>query len=129
MKRKLISEINITSLADVSITLLVIFLITSPMLQTGLEVNLPKSKKVSEIKEESTIITIKKDKRIYFGEEEVDLNKLPFYLEIILKKGKKEIYIKADKDLPYGFVMEIVSEIKEKGFEKIGFLMEVKRTW
>ncbi len=127
MKRKLISEINITSLADVSITLLVIFLITSPLLQTGLEVNLPKSKKVSEIKEESTVITIKKDKRIYFGEEEVDLNKLPFYLELILKKGKKEIFIKADRDLPYGFVMEIVGEIKEKGFEKIGFLMEVKR--
>ncbi|MEO0263095.1 MAG: biopolymer transporter ExbD [candidate division WOR-3 bacterium] len=127
MKRKFISEINITSLADVSITLLVIFLITSPLLQTGFEVNLPKSKKTEELKKEAITITLRKDKKIFVGEEEVEISKLPFYLEILSKKGKKEVFIKADKELSYGFVMEIVGEAKEKGFEKVGFLLEPKR--
>ncbi|MEO0275179.1 MAG: biopolymer transporter ExbD, partial [candidate division WOR-3 bacterium] len=123
MKRKFISEINITSLADVSITLLVIFLITSPLLQTGFEVNLPKSKKTEELKKEAITITLRKDKKIFVGEEEVEISKLPFYLEILSKKGKKEVFIKADKELSYGFVMEIVGEIKDKGFERVGFLL------
>ena len=127
MKRKIISEINITSLADVSITLLVIFLITSPLLQTGFEVNLPKSKRTEELKKEAITITLKKDKKIFVGEEEVSPSKLPFYLDILSKKGKKEIFIKADKELSYGFVMEIVGEVREKGFERVGFLLEPKR--
>ncbi len=127
MNRKYISDINITSLADVSITLLVIFLITSPLLQTGFEVNLPKSKKVEEIKDEEITITVKSDKKIFIGEEEIELSKLPLYLEIFKKKGKSKVFIKADKDLSYGFVMEIVGEVREKGFEKIGFIIEPKR--
>lgn len=127
MNKKYISDINITSLADVSITLLVIFLITSPLLQTGFEVNLPKSKKVEEIKDEEITITVKRDKKIFIGEEEIEFSKLPFYLEIFKKKGKSKVFIKADKDLSYGFVMEIVGEVRENGFEKIGFIIEPKR--
>ncbi|MEO0271277.1 MAG: biopolymer transporter ExbD [candidate division WOR-3 bacterium] len=127
MNRKYISEINITSLADVSITLLVIFLITSPLLQTGFEVNLPKSKKVEEIKDEEITITIRNDKKIFVGEEEVEFSKLPLYLELLKKKGKKRVFIKADKDLSYGFVMEFVGELREKGFEKLGFIIEPRR--
>ncbi|MEN3045269.1 MAG: biopolymer transporter ExbD [Candidatus Hydrothermales bacterium] len=127
MKRNYISEINITSLADVSITLLVIFLITSPLLQTGFEVNLPKSKKTEELKEEGISITLTKDKKIYLDEKEITLSKLPFYLEMLSKKGKKKVFIKADRELNYGFVMEVVGEIKEKGFEKVGFILETKR--
>ncbi len=127
MDRKYISEINITSLADVSITLLVIFLITSPLLQTGFEVNLPKSKKVEEIKDEEITITIRNDKKIFLGEQEVEFSKLPFYLELLKKKGKRKVFIKADRDLSYGFVMEIVGEVREKGFEKLGFIIEPKK--
>ncbi|MEN3046883.1 MAG: biopolymer transporter ExbD [Candidatus Hydrothermales bacterium] len=127
MRRNYISEINITSLADVSITLLVIFLITSPLLQTGFEVNLPKSKKTEELKEEGITITLTKDKKIYLEEKEVTLEKLPFYLDVLSKKGKKNVFIKADKELNYGFVMEVVGEVKDKGFEKVGFILEKKR--
>jgi biopolymer transport protein TolR len=121
---KMMSEINVTPFVDVMLVLLVIFMVTAPMMQSGFEVNLPQVKSATiHTKEQPLIVTISQDKKITILNYEVTLDRLKTKLEFISQsRADKEIYLKADKNVPYGFVMEVMAEIKNAGYEKLGMI-------
>jgi len=121
---RMLSEINVTPFVDVMLVLLVIFMVTAPMMQSGFDVDLPQVKaKTIQTNEKPLIVTISKDKKIEILDYEFTLDRLKSKLEFISKgRADKEIYLKADKTVPYGFVMEVMAEIKDAGYEKLGMI-------
>jgi len=121
---RMLSEINVTPFVDVMLVLLVIFMVTAPMMQSGFDVDLPQVKaKTVQTNEKPLIVTISKDKKIEILDYEFTLDRLKSKLEFISQgRADKEIYLKADKAVPYGFVMEVMAEIKDAGYEKLGMI-------
>ena len=121
---RMLSEINVTPFVDVMLVLLVIFMVTAPMMQSGFDVDLPQVKaKTIQTNEKPLIVTISKDKKIEILDYEFTLDRLKSKLEFISQgRADKEIYLKADKAVPYGFVMEVMAEIKDAGYEKLGMI-------
>ncbi len=125
-KRRLgtsLSEINVTPFVDVMLVLLVIFMVTAPMIQSGISVNLPQAETESTPAEEGLTLTITKDKYIHIENSVIN----QFLLEQKLKeyfygKKKKIIFIRADESLPYGFVMHILDISKKAGVEITGLI-------
>lgn len=121
------SEINVTPLVDVMLVLLIIFMVTAPMLQQGIDVDLPKTKTSPiKIEEERLVVTVTQSKNIY-------INKTPFTFEELQKKlikileadPHKEVFLRADKNVPYGFVVKVMAAIKEAGIQKLGMVTDV----
>jgi biopolymer transport protein TolR len=123
--RNVLSEINVTPFVDVMLVLLVIFMVTAPLLQQGIDVNLPKAKGRDLPPEERVTLVIKKGGIIYMNENPVSITQMGLKLKAISKLNPN-VYLKADKDVPYGFVVEVMSEIKEAGIEKLGMITEPK---
>lgn len=123
----LISEINITSLADVSITLLVIFIITAPMMTPGIDVDLPRTDASLPHDEEGVTISIKKNGEIFIDNDRVDMSIFEKNLETILKNKPPGIivYLRADKEVDYGYVVEIVGRIRKAGVKELGLVAEI----
>ncbi|HEC79484.1 MAG TPA: protein TolR [candidate division WOR-3 bacterium] len=125
----LISEINITSLADVSITLLVIFMITAPMMTPGIDVNLPRTDASLPHDEEGITVSIKENKDIFIDNDRVSVENF----EPLLKKmiaGKPPgiiVYLRADKKVDYGYVIEVVGRMKNAGVKELGLVAEIPR--
>ncbi len=125
-KRRLgtsLSDINVTPFVDVMLVLLVIFMVTAPMIQSGISVNLPQAETDSTPAEEGLTLTITKDKYIHIESSVIN----QFLLEQKLKeyfygKEKKIVFIRADESLPYGFVMHILDISKKAGVEKTGLI-------
>lgn len=124
-RRQAMSEINVTPLVDVMLVLLVIFMITAPLLQQGIDVNLPKAKGKELSEEERVTIVIKKGGLIYLNDAQVTKDELIRKLSAISRLNPN-VFLKADKDVSYGFVVEIMGEIKEAGIEKLGMITEPK---
>jgi len=120
------SEINVTPLVDVMLVLLIIFMVTAPMLQQGIKVNLPQAKARSLKSEEQKImITITKDEKIYINKNPYTIDELGKTLKAIEAYNKnKQVFLKADKDVPYGFVVRVMSEIKSAGIQELGMVTE-----
>ena len=123
--REVLSEINVTPFVDVMLVLLVIFMVTAPLLQQGVDVNLPKAKGKDLPSEERITLVIKKEGRIYMNETPVSLEEMRNKLEAISKLNPN-VYLKADRGVPYGFVVEVIGEIKDSGIEKLGIVTEPK---
>lgn len=123
--RTVLSEINVTPFVDVMLVLLVIFMVTAPLLQQGIDVNLPKAKGRDLPPEERITLIIKKNGAIYMNENPVSVTEMKRKLEAISKLNPN-VFLKADKDVSYGFVVEIMSEIKEAGIERLGMITEPK---
>lgn len=124
--RPLMAQINVTPFVDVMLVLLVIFMITAPMMQQGMQVNLPKTEaKAMTVKDEPTIVTIDRSGRAFLGKEEIPQGQLKAKLSsLFASKNKKEVFLKADRDVPYGDVIRAMSEIKGAGVERLGMLTE-----
>jgi biopolymer transport protein TolR len=124
-ERNVLSEINVTPFVDVMLVLLVIFMVTAPLLQQGIDVNLPKAKGKDLPPEERINLIIKKGGVIYMNENPVSMTEMRKKLEAISKLNPN-VFLKADKDVPYGIVVEVMGEIKEAGIEKLGMITEPK---
>jgi biopolymer transport protein TolR len=122
----LISDINVTPLVDVMLVLLIIFMVTAPMMMHGVNVNLPKTESKSiKTKEDPLLLTITKKKLIFIEEYNVELRTLKKKLiKIFANRAEKEILLQADKDVPYGFVIKAMSQVKEAGITKVGMITE-----
>lgn len=123
--RSVLSEINVTPFVDVMLVLLVIFMVTAPLMQQGVDVNLPQAKGKDLPPEERISIIIKRDSSIYMNDTLVTMSALKQKLGAISKMNPN-IFLKADKDVPYGLVVEVMGEIKEAGIEKLGMITEPK---
>ena len=123
--RSVLSEINVTPFVDVMLVLLVIFMVTAPLMQQGVDVNLPQAKGKDLPPEERISIIIKKDSSIYMNDTLVTMPQMKQKLGAISKMNPN-IFLKADKDVPYGLVVEVMGEIKEAGIEKLGMITEPK---
>jgi biopolymer transport protein TolR len=121
--RGVMSEINVTPLVDVMLVLLIIFMVTAPLLQQGIDVNLPKAKGKDLPPEERIALVVRKDRSVYMNDNRVSLEELRQRLGAISKQNPN-VFLKADKDVPYGFVVEVMGEIKEAGIEKLGMVTE-----
>jgi biopolymer transport protein TolR len=122
--RKIFNEINVTPFVDVMLVLLVIFMVTAPMLDQGIQINLPKTKagKLEDAQKPITLY-LKSDKSLLIDSYDVKENNLITRLKYLYKpRIDKDIFIKADESLPYGFVAKILSDIKEAGINKIGLV-------
>jgi biopolymer transport protein TolR len=126
-ERDVLSEINVTPFVDVMLVLLVIFMVTAPLLQQGIDVNLPKAKGKDLPPEERITLIIKKNGVVYMNDNPVTLREMRRKLESISTLNPN-VFLKADKDVPYGFVVEVMSDIKEAGIEKLGMITEPKIT-
>ena len=123
--RQVLSEINVTPFVDVMLVLLVIFMVTAPLLQQGIDVNLPKAKGKEMPSEERITLIVKKGSIIYMNDNPVSLTEMGKKLKA-LSSSNPNVFLKADKDVPYGFVVEVMGEIKEAGIEKLGIITEPK---
>ena len=125
-RNKKISQINVTPMVDVMLVLLVIFMITAPLLTAGVPVNLPKTKAQALPEDQAPLaITINKDEKIFLQETEIGLEKLiPRLIAISANKSDTKIFIRADKILSYGKVIEIMGMINSAGFTKIALVTD-----
>ncbi|MFA4915857.1 MAG: biopolymer transporter ExbD [Syntrophales bacterium] len=121
-----LADINVTPLVDVVLVLLIIFMVTAPMLQMGIDVNLPKVKSKSvDVSEEKIILTINNKRDIFINKSKIPLIDLNAKLESIFgNRIEKEVFLRADKDVPYGFVVEVISRVKNAGVDKLGMIAE-----
>lgn len=119
-----VADINITPLVDVMLVLLVIFMVTAPMLESGIAIQLPKASGKALPKGESPItLNISKESKLYLEKEEVPFSALNTKLQQFYKnRDKQEIYIRADSSLTYGFVAEVMATVKNAGINKIGLV-------
>ena len=121
--RSAMSEINVTPLVDVMLVLLIIFMVTAPLMQQGVDVNLPKAKGKDLPTEERITLIVKKEGIIYMNDSPVSLEEMKRKLQAVGKLNPN-VFLKADKSVPYGFVVEIMGEIKDAGIEKLGMITE-----
>ncbi|HMK56491.1 MAG TPA: protein TolR [Dissulfurispiraceae bacterium] len=123
--RTALSEINVTPLVDVMLVLLIIFMVTAPLMQQGIDVNLPKTKGKELPPEERISIVVKKGGALYLNDNPISKPDLIAKLTAISKRNP-DVFLKADKDVPYGTVVEIMGDVKEAGIEKLGMVTEPK---
>ena len=119
-----ISQINVTPLVDVMLVLLVIFMVTAPIIQQGVQVNLPQAKAGAIAgSDELLIVTIGKNGKIYLNDNEMTLAELGKKLAAIKQlQADKQVYLRADQDVRYGVVMGTIAQIKQAGIEKLGMV-------
>jgi biopolymer transport protein TolR len=122
-----LSEINVIPFVDVVLVLLLIFMLTAPMMYRGIDVDLPKGVKSAEPTEmeERMILTLTQSEEVYLNDEKVSLIQLDTKLNSVFKQRKdKTLYLKADRKLSYGFVVETMDRIRSAGIEKLGMVTE-----
>ena len=120
------SEINVTPMVDVMLVLLVIFMVTVPLIQQGVPVDLPTTRaETLDVQEDRIILTITRDKKVFLGKAE-----LP-YAQLAAKLGantriqrEKELYLHADRNIPYGFVVDVMAIVKDAGVEHLAMVTD-----
>ncbi|MCK4404691.1 MAG: biopolymer transporter ExbD [candidate division Zixibacteria bacterium] len=121
-------DINVTNLVDVILVLLIIFMITAPMMQSGIDINLPRTKATPEDMGEGVVVSITKEQKIYIDERVTNLERFEGILtDVTRKKGSRSVYLRADKDIPYGLVIEVIGKIKSLGIQDLGLVTEPVR--
>jgi biopolymer transport protein TolR len=126
--RQTLTEINVTPLVDVMLVLLIIFMVTAPLIQQGVEVKLPEARaKAIDAEEQKLVLSIKADKTVYLGTSQ-DAARIPFdRLEEKLRANaramkERELYLMADRGLPYGFVVEVMATVQRAGISNVGMI-------
>ncbi len=123
---RLMSDINVTPLVDVMLVLLIIFMVTAPMMMQGVNVSLPKTTSKSlPAEKDHLIITVDSSRHIYINDYKVAIEALQAKLQKILEgRTDYKVYLRADRGVPYGVVVRVISEVKNAGVEKLGMVTE-----
>ncbi len=120
------SEINVTPLVDVMLVLLIIFMVAAPMMIQGVDVNLPKTATRNiKTQDEPLLLTVKKDGQIFIENHRIELANLEMKVKNIFEnRREKEVLLRADKDVSYGFVIDVIARVKRAGIDKLGMVTE-----
>ena len=121
-KKRFVSEINVTPFVDVMMVLLIIFMVTAPMMDSGLDVDLPQAKQVDNLPTDADhlVLTVREDGALFLDTYQVKLEELePRLTELVRDKGRA-FFLQADKAVPYGVVVDVMGRIKAAGIEKLG---------
>src|SRR5215510_1565657 len=120
-----LSEINMIPFIDIVLVLLIIFMVTAPVIQSGIEVNVPQTVVVREIAEEKLVVSIKKDETVYLQNEPVNINLLGEKIrEKLLDPTRQSVYLRADRDIPFGTFAIVMDRLKSVGIENVSIVTQ-----
>jgi biopolymer transport protein TolR len=119
-----LSEINMVPFVDVVLVLLIIFMITAPILQSGIEVDVPKTKTVREITEQRLVITVDKAQLVYLGNEPIRLSEIGAKVRSRLKKPQDSVFLRCDKAVPFGVFAVVVDSLRQSGVNNISIVTQ-----
>ena len=124
-QRRFLAEINVIPLVDVVLVLLVIFMVTAPMLYRGMDIKLPTSASNTIKPEIRAVLAIEKDQRLYLDKDQVSIAQLERKLRVLKEEHKDvSLYLRADRDVPYGVVIQVMDGVKKAGIEKLGMVTD-----
>lgn len=109
---------------DVVLVLLIIFMITAPILQSGIEINVPKTKTIKEISQQRLVVTIDKGQRVYLGNDAVNIHQLPGKIKAQLKGPNDGVFLRCDESVPFGSFATVVDELRQSGINNISIVTE-----
>jgi biopolymer transport protein ExbD/biopolymer transport protein TolR len=120
-----LADINITPLVDVVLVLLIIFMVTAPVLQSGIEVSVPKTRTVKQITEERLVISIDKQQRVFLGNDPININSIASVLkQKVRDPSHQSIYLRADEDVPFGAFATVMDAVKQSGISNVSIVTQ-----
>ena len=119
-----LADINITPLVDVVLVLLLIFMVTAPVLQSGVEVAVPQTRTVNQLTEEHTVITIDKDQNVFVQDKPVNIHDLPSVLGSSAANAKRVVYVRADQKVPFGAFASVMDGVKQAGITNVSIVTQ-----
>ncbi|HLH06388.1 MAG TPA: biopolymer transporter ExbD [Terriglobales bacterium] len=120
-----LADINVTPLVDVVLVLLIIFMVTAPVLQSGIEVNVPKTKTVKEITEERLVISIDKEQRVFLGNDPININSIGNTLHQKIRDPQGQaIYVRCDEEVPFGVFATVMDAVKQSGITNVSVVTQ-----
>ena len=119
-----LSEINMVPFIDVVLVLLIIFMITAPILQSGIEVDVPKTKTIKELVEQRVVVTIDKQQLVYVGNDKVNIHQLGSTVQGKLKKAGDAVYLRCDEGVPFGIFATVIDTLRQSGVSNISIVTQ-----
>jgi biopolymer transport protein TolR len=124
-----LADINITPMVDVVLVLLIIFMVTAPVLQSGIEVNVPKTRSVKEITQERLVISINKEQRVFLGNDPININEIGEKLRQKIRDPRNQsIFVRADEDVPFGAFATVMDAVKSSGISNVSIVTQPLET-
>jgi biopolymer transport protein ExbD/biopolymer transport protein TolR len=120
-----LADINVTPFVDVVLVLLIIFMLTAPILQSGIDVEVPKTRTVKEITEERIVISIDRKQRVYLGNDPINVNEIAAQLQQKVRDPERQsIFIRADQDVPFGAFVTVMDAVKQSGITNVSIVTQ-----
>jgi biopolymer transport protein TolR len=120
-----LADINITPLVDVVLVLLIIFMVTAPVLQSGIEVSVPKTRTVKEITEERLVISVDKQQRVFLGNDAININQIAATLKQKIRDPQHQsVFIRADENVPFGAFATVMDAVKQSGITNVSIVTQ-----
>ena len=119
-----LSEINMVPFIDIVLVLLIIFMITAPILQSGIELDVPKTHSVKEITEQRLVVSIDKAQKVYLGNDPVNIHELGTKVKAQLKKPQDAVFLRCDEKVPFGIFASVVDTLRQSGIGNISIVTE-----
>jgi biopolymer transport protein ExbD/biopolymer transport protein TolR len=123
--RSSLADINITPLVDVVLVLLIIFMLTAPVIQSGIDVTVPKTRTVKQVTDERLVITIKRDQSVYLGNDPININLIGTTLRQKIRDPQGQaVYVRADENVPFGAFAQVMDAVKSSGITNVSIVTQ-----
>ena len=128
VKKRPMSEINVVPLVDVVLVLLIIFMLTAPIIQSGIEVNVPKTKTVNELTKELLVVSINRKQQLFVGSDPININELELRLQTRIKDPESAmLYLRADEEVPFGTIARVMDRARQAGVTNINVVTQPEK--